>query len=325
MDQSNDSFGGTVYRRRRRSGPLAWLVRAVFYVSSLAPAAWIVWHYDLINRMDRRLKGEAAPAAERVVERPAAPVVAPVERAPVKPRDSERQAASSQEAVVDKAPRTPSVLPREESPTTAVVESAAADEPVIAHTIDLDLGGRRQRFALEGTAEKQYRVVTVAGCPAAYKIDPESGSFGARDAATIVIAGRREVRLRVTVEEGVRGPAIVVEPMVRSDDGKEIPFILANMQKIRQRIVKQGNDAADELAGIEAEGSRLMAWINAPVAKPLAEVGHAKSRVVALEAARVRQAATIESLEADLAVAQSLEKLGRQLHAKCKLGIARVE
>ena len=230
--------------------------------------------------------------------------------------------------VVDQAPRPPrervGAAPR--APAAAMANAAdAADEPAIAHTIDLDLGGRRQRFALKGAPAEQYRVVSVEGCPAKYEIDPEDGRFGAREAATIVIEGRREVRLKVTVDLGVRGAAIFVEPLVITEDGKEIPFILANMQKIRQRVVKQGNAAADELAAIEAEGTRLMAWINAPVAKPLAEVGQAKARVLALEAARGQQEAAIKTLEADLAVAEALEKLAGQLHARCKVGIGNVE
>jgi hypothetical protein len=227
-------------------------------------------------------------------------------------------ARASETPVVDEAPR----LPRERAPVAA---RAAAVEPVIAHTIDLDLGGRRQRFALKGEPAKKYRVVSVEGCPTAYELDPEEGVFGGRDAATIVIEGRREVRLKLTVDAGARGPAIFVEPLVTTDDGKEIPFILANMEKIRQRVVKQGNAAADELAAIEAEGTRLMAWINAPVAKPLAEVGQAKARVVALEASRVRTAAAIKTLEADLSVAEALEKLAKSLHSRCKVGIAIVK
>jgi hypothetical protein len=174
---------------------------------------------------------------------------------------------------------------------------------------------------LKGAPAERYRVVSVDGCPASYEFDPEDGGFGGRDAATIVIDGQREARLKVTVDAGVRGPAIFIEPLVTTDDGKEIPFILANMEKIRQRVMKQGNAAADELAAIEAEGSRLMAWINAPVAKPLAEVGQAKARVLALEAARGQQEAAIKSLEADLAVAEALEKLAKTLHARCKVGI----
>jgi hypothetical protein len=327
---------------------MAWLVRLLFYVSSLAPAAWIVWHYDLVNRVDRRLKGEAEPAAELAQEPIADPAVmvdpvgpGPVERQPAegkpaaprikRPEGSQvavRQEAPRREAVrvsetpvVDQAPRRPQEQTAAARPIPAAIAKAAA-EPVVAHTIDLDLSGRRQRFALKGAPADHYRVVSLEGCPARHEIDPENGRFGGRDAATIVIDARREVRLKVTIDAGARGPALFVEPLVSTDDGKEIPFILANMEKIRRRVVKQGNAAADELAAIEAEGSRLMAWLNAPGTKPLAEVGQAKARIVALEAARVRTAAAIKTLEADLAVAEALEKLARQLHARCKVGIA---
>jgi hypothetical protein len=51
-------------------------------------------------------------------------------------------------------------------------------------------------------------------------------------------------------------------------------------------------------------------------------VGQAMARVFALEAARGEQQAAIKTLEADLAVAESLEKLAKTLHARCKVGIA---
>jgi hypothetical protein len=201
----------------------------------------------------------------------------------------------------------------------------AADDPAISHTIDLDLSGRRQRFALKDAPAARYRVVSVEGCPEAYEFDPEEGEFGGRNAVTILIKGRREVRLKLIVDAGVRGPAIFVEPLVNTDDGREIPFILANLQKVRLRVMKQRNVAADELAAIEAEGARLMAWIEAPVAKPLIEVGQAKTRILALRAARTEHEAAIKTLEADLALAEALEKLAKTLHARCKVRIAKVE
>jgi hypothetical protein len=242
-------------------------------------------------------------------------------------RTIERPEAALDVATVAETTRIPRERPRRasRSPAEAADRPASASVEPAAHTIDLDLGRSRQRFALEGAPEERYRVASVEGCPAAYDIESPGGSFGRRSAATIVIAGRREVRLKVTLDMGPRGAAIVIEPLVSTDHGKDIPFTLANMENIRKRVMKQGNAAAGELAAIEAEGSRLMAWINAPVAKPLGEVGQAKARVVALEQARVRQTSAVNALEADLAVAEAMEKLARQLHSRCRLGISKSE
>ena len=138
---------------------------------------------------------------------------------------------------------------------------ASEPAPVIAHTIDLDLGGRRQRYPLKPTDGKAYRLVRITDCPIAFVVDPEDGHFDEHNQAAVVITGRHDVRLVASVETP-HGSAIVIEPLVRTDEGKEIPFILANLEKIRARIAKRTADAAEQLAALIAEQDRLMAWLS---------------------------------------------------------------
>jgi hypothetical protein len=329
VDDSDINFGGSVYRSRRRRSPLARLGKLVFYLSSLAPAAWIVWHYDLVNRMDRRLKGEeeAAPADPLPAVVPTAKV-APDAPQPERAPAVQSVAPGAEQASAGAAPPEPvvvSVAPNTPADAADMQAPQAPPQQAMALVIDLDLGGRKQRAALDGAAGKKYRIAKVTGCPASYSLDPANGALGERAPASVVIAGAREVVLSVSLDAGPRGLAVVVEPKMRTDEGKEIPFLMAGVEKARKRLAKQAVDAGDRLAALQAEQQRLVAWIGAPIVKPLAEVGQAKARVAALEGAIRDQRALAESLDAELEVATAVEKLARQLDAQCKLGIGVVD
>jgi hypothetical protein len=320
VDESEDVFGGSVYRPRRRRGPLAKLGIFVFYLSSLLPAAWIAWHFDLVTRMGERLRGD--PATRIDSGEPEPPVAAAPSPAPPPP------AQPSEPSEGDGAVKPSPVAPLAESDTTfepAAIEKRPMAAAAPKLSVDLDLSGRRQRVPLSEARGKRFRIAKVMQCPIEYELSPANGNLALRAPAIVYIFGRREVELRVSLESGPRGKAVVIEPVVRTDDGKEIPFILAGIAKIRHRLLKQVTEADEHLAALRAEQERLATWIVAPIVKPLATVGEAKMRIAALEGELVQQAAVAKSLEADLEAAAEMEALARQLHAKCTLEIAEAQ
>jgi len=219
--------------------------------------------------------------------------------------------------------------PRDEAETIArsprqfmPKEKAASPSPVVLHTIDLDLKSRRQRHELGDSKARQLRILALKDCKTRYALSPEDGRFDEKSDALVAIDGPREIVLRVGLNSSAADKSvIVVDARATTDAGDEIPFTLANIQRIRARIVQEGKRATSELEAIQGERQQLQAWIAAPVAKPLAARGQARARIAELELAIAPQAELVATLEADFKVAEAMHELAADLHRRCQIQI----
>jgi hypothetical protein len=169
-------------------------------------------------------------------------------------------------------------------------------------------------------------VLELEGCSASYTTSPKSGRFDEQNAAIISINGERDALLRVTLRrlpDG--GAAVIVEPEVVTEERDRIPLTLAKVEQVRGKIIRDGRRASTELEAMQSEWQRLRDWVAAPVLKPLAERGRARTRIAQLERAIPSQTQLVTSLNAELQVAEAVEELANELHRDGKLLIGSAE
>lgn len=195
--------------------------------------------------------------------------------------------------------------------------------PKIAHVIDLDLKSRRQRYVSKDLTHSQFRVLSLGGSDLPYMIQPKDGNLDRTSEVAITIGGIRDLVIQVSLNAAPQGTAsIILECHVINDAGDDVPLTLSNLDRVCRRITKQGQQAASALADMQAEKSRLQAWIAAPVLKSLAERGQARARVLGLDIAISEQSDLVESLRAELRVAEEVEEQAIHLHNDCAIEIA---
>lgn len=195
--------------------------------------------------------------------------------------------------------------------------------PKIAHVIDLDLKSRRQRYVSKDLTHSQFRVLSLRGCDMPYMIQPKDGYLDKTSEVAITIGGIRDVVIQVSLNAAPqRTASIMLECHVINDAGDDVPLMLSNLDRVCRRITKLGQQAASSLADMQAEKSRLQAWIAAPVLKPLGERGQARARVMGLDIAISEQSDLVESLRAELHVAEEVEDQAIHLHNDCAIEIA---
>jgi hypothetical protein len=198
--------------------------------------------------------------------------------------------------------------------------------PNVLFTLDLDLKSRVDRHPIGESSPAGYRVLELKGCSESYTTSPKSGRFDEKNDAIISISGEREALIRVTVRRLTDGgAAVVVEREVVTEEGARIPLTLAKVAQVRGKIIRDGRRASAELEAMQSERQRLRDWIAAPVLKPLAERGRARTRIAQLERAIPSQTQLVTSLSAELQVAEAVEELANELHLEGKLLIGSAE
>jgi hypothetical protein len=209
-----------------------------------------------------------------------------------------------------------------ESPEQAQTPST----PTIDHVIDLDLENRRQRYLLSETARQKFQVLSLRGCEVPYVIRPVNGALDDDTNLRILLNGVREVLIDISVDTKSQGArSIIVECHVISDEGKDIPFTLSNLQSITRRVLRQCEQAESYANDLVAEKAQLEAFLNSRGPKPLADVGAARRRIGELEPMIAEQSEAIRILSADLDVAETLLALATHLHDDCALEISVME
>jgi hypothetical protein len=97
---------------------------------------------------------------------------------------------------------------------------------------------------------------------------------------------------------------------------------MPNIKRIRGQIVKEGKRASGELEVMYEERDRLQSWIAAPGVKPLAARGQARVRVAELASAIPPLESLVESLRADVVLADKMEELAAHLSRECRVQIS---
>jgi hypothetical protein len=179
---------------------------------------------------------------------------------------------------------------------------------------------------LTGPPLTKLRVASLSGFESPYEIKPHGGLLHDGRDVTVVVHAERDILIDVERKLNSKGEAsIFVACHVINDAGEDMPVTLSSLHNICRLLTKKGKDAAASLEAMELEKRNLRAWLRAPISKPLAHVGQAKARIAALDESLPAQAAAVESIRADLAVAESLHAVAVELHESAALEIASAE
>jgi hypothetical protein len=221
----------------------------------------------------------------------------------------------------EKEQRPPEILPRKRKlpllPPPPVVK---------IHDIDLDLSKRVQRLALPMEDLGDLQVVGLRDCDAPYKIDPIGGNLSREGKVKIIVSGARVAIWEVSINSQRDDETLLeVEGFVVTDDDQRLPFTLANVGRRCRLLSKQFKQAATLLESSQAEQSRLSSWLAGPGMKPLADVGIARARVRELERIVPEQSNIVQSLNADLQVAEQVQAFAKQLDEECVIEISVAE
>ncbi len=204
--------------------------------------------------------------------------------------------------------------------------AAPPAKPAVRHAIDLDLKKPRQRHIIKDATHTQFRVASLRDCTAPYTIKPKDGTLDAANRVTIVVHGVRDANIRMELIKSPQGTtSILFEFVITNDVGEEVAFTLPYLERVRRQITREGQQASSLLGTMTAEKTRLQAWIDAPVAKPLAERGQARARVAELGIAIPEQSSFVDALSENLVVADRLFDLATHLHDDCAIEIEVVE
>jgi hypothetical protein len=314
------SSAARIDRRRRQGHPA--LTFAI--VAGLMAVAACLYYADALRPEPSEDSTETPTSA--VAERPQA------DRPRQSPRGAEQEEAEqdqdspSSELPPDVDVETPPIAPATDVRRRRRRRERPAADRTIDHVIDLDLENRRQRYPLSESTQQKLQVLALRGCEVPFEIKPEDGTLDDDANVRLLVNGVREVLIDVEITANSQGTrSIVLECHVVSDEGKDVPFTLPNLQNITRRIIRQGNEAASQLSDMDAEKAQLEAWLNAGGTKPLADVGVARRRIRELEGLISGQSESVQLLKADLEVAETLLGLATHLHEDCALEIGVVE
>jgi hypothetical protein len=199
--------------------------------------------------------------------------------------------------------------------------------PVVKiHDIDLDLSKRVQRLALPTEGLGNLQIVGLRNCESPYKIDPIGGSLSREGKVKIIVSGARVAIWEVSINSRRDDETLLeVEGFVVTDDDQRLPFTLANVGRRCRLLSKQFKQAANFLESSQAEKDRLSNWLAGPGMKPLADVGIARARVRELERIVPEQSNVVQSLNADLQVAEQVQAFAKQLDKDCIIEISVAE
>lgn len=303
---------GQLRQRRRSNLAMQWLVVAV----GAAVVAGALGYAAML-----RPEAPTTPSALEVV--PAAPTPRPrreLESPPeIQPAAPPAAPAPTPQPEEDQRPQ--EILPRKR-------KLPLLPPPPVAtiHDLDLDLSKRVQRLALPMEDAADLQVVGLRGCDAPYKIDPIGGNLRREGKVQIIVSGARVAIWEVSINSrGDDQTLLEVEGFIVTDDEKRLPLTLANVGRRRRLLSKQFEQAASMLEASQAEQSRLSSWLAGPSMKPLADVGIARARVRELERMVPEQSNVVQSLNADLQVAEQVQAFAKQLDEECVIEISVAE
>jgi len=204
------------------------------------------------------------------------------------------------------------VLPADEGeplPRVVSPEPTLPEKQLPRQTVRLKLEKTMQREAI--TLKGNIKIVEIDGC--GYKLRPESGKLPVE----VVLEGPRPVTLNVSIEKGM----LEIEPSVKNDAGKSIPFTTKNLDLLLRRIMKKGTSAANQLASLKAEQAKLKANLDARVPMAYLDYKAANARVKQLDGIIPQAEQAIVPLETEAKATQRLADFAHQLDGKCAITI----
>lgn len=310
---------GQLRQRRRSNLAIQWLMvgmGAAVVAGALGYAAM--------------LRPEAPAAISQAPTAPSALEVVPAAPAP-RPRP-ELESPPENQPAAPPAASAPIPQPEEDQPPQEILprkrKLPLLPPPPVAtiHDLDLDLSKRVQRLALPMKDTGNLQVLGLRGCDAPYKIDPIGGNLRREGKVQIIVSGARVAIWEVSINSrGDDQTLLEVEGFIVTDDEKRLPLTLANVGRRRRLVSKQFEQAASLLEASQAEQSRLSNWLAGPGMKPLADVGTARVRVRELERMVPEQSNVVQSLKADLQVAEQVQAFAQQLDEDCVIEISVAE
>jgi len=200
-------------------------------------------------------------------------------------------------------------IDRAPSQRVATPEPTPEEKPGPNQTIRLNLEKPMQRDAI--TLKGKIQVVQVEGCN--YKLNPQAGKLPVE----VTLEGPRPVILNVAIDKGM----LTIEPTVKNDAGKSVPFTTKNLDLLLRRIMKTGTSAANQLASMKAEQAKLKANLDAHVPMAYLEYKAANARVKQLDTIIPQAEQAIVPLETEAKATQRLAEFAHQLDRKCTITI----
>jgi hypothetical protein len=290
------------YRHRRNSGWGRFLAQFAFYLASLIPMCIVAWRIDLLGinaPQEKTVSQQPQPRIERqppprIVERPQGPIVQ---------RETSRpplQSTSSEESIPRAEPEigsSPQPLQRENVP-----------KPRSTQVIRLNLEKQVQREPI--TLVGDIVVSQVEGFR--YSLNPIDGVLPTE----VTLHGPRPVVLNVSLNDR---RMLVIEPVVKNDAGKSVPFTTKNLDSIRRRVVKTGTTTANQLAAWKSERAQLQAWLESSVLKPLPDYRAATARIKQLDISIPDVEKRVAALEIEAKAMRELLEFAEGVHGDCTL------
>lgn len=252
----------------------------------------------------------------------------PVAPAPLPPqvRSPQRAAPVVREAPAPAAIPIPATLsapiaapPERDRPEPEIIATKKTPaKPPKIEVIDLDLENRQQNVLLDHA--DALKVAVLKDCKSRAKILPAGGRLSVDRDVKVEIEGERPVTLTISLKERPNDQVLVtIESSVKTDDGRELPFTLANVGRVVRQVSKKSEQASAGQASLEAEKRQLTTWLGGPGMKPLIDVNSARSRLRAIESLLPGQISAAGALQAELVTAERVQELAEHLHEDCSL------
>jgi hypothetical protein len=165
-----------------------------------------------------------------------------------------------------------------------------------------------EKLTLDGAIQ----FVDVEGCP--HLFNPPNGTLPLE----ITLEGPRPVLVSVTL----RNRVLRLEPTVKNDDGKSIPFRLKNMEDILHEVMKAGRTAEDHLGELKAERDRRKASLRVPM--HYRRYIAINSRIAELDLLIPQAENKLNAIKIELEATQRLLDFASNIHGKCTVTVEEI-
>jgi hypothetical protein len=175
-------------------------------------------------------------------------------------------------------------------------------------SVVMDLSRSRQQQAIDADG-KDLKIVGLSGCDAKYELKPDS----------IVIQGPREIVIAVEITRlGSGKTQVSLEPTVKNDAGKDMPFTVRNMENVRRQIGQTGEQATNQIAAWRQEQANAEAYISSTtIRKTPAQESAARARVAELKRIVPPAEQQLVAMKTDFDTAEKMVELATALSDKC--------